>query len=250
MSCITRFCGPPFTLLHNVKMLRMNKRRELYYSCRRMAEVSLIRLKADLFRRVQLSRHIGHYGFLIRICELVFHMLLPDQQGKDSKFRNVLKDDLYMPGLFEKFLRNFYRIELTGFKAQSESMKWIAMAPKTSHLEFLPRMITDITLRSQERTIVTDAKYYSDFLAGGQYGPKVDPAHLYQLLTYLHHIRIREPEKLVSGLIVYPAADHSGRLEYRLLDIPVTVATVDLAAEWPNIHRELLGLIPIWPSAA
>ena len=221
------------------------QRRELIYSWRQMKEVSLIRLKADLFRRVQFSRHISHYGFLMRICELVFHMLLPDQQCRGSKFRNVLKDDLYMPGLFEKFLRNFYRIELTGYKAQSESMKWIAVAPQISHLEYLPRMITDITLRSQESTIVADAKYYSDFLAGGQRAPKAHSANLYQLLTYLNHIYIREPEKLVSGLLVYPAADRTGRLEYRLLDIPVTVATVDLGAEWPNIHRELLGLIPI-----
>lgn len=33
------------------------------------------------------------------------------------------------------------------------------------------------------------------------------------------------------------------RLKYRLLRTPLTVATVDLSADWPEIHDELIALI-------
>ncbi len=104
-------------------------------------------------------------------------------------------------------------------------------------------MKTDITLRSADRTIVADAKYYKEILAGGQYSSKVRSAHLYQLSTYLAHVSRNEPEQRLSGLLIYPTSGQSLRLSYRLLGTPVTVATVDLSAEWPAIHDELIALV-------
>jgi len=104
-------------------------------------------------------------------------------------------------------------------------------------------MKTDITLRSGNRTIVADAKFYKEVLKGGRYDPKVQSAHLYQLSTYLAHVREKEPSQDLSGLLIYPSGSQSLRLRYRLLGTPVTVATVDLSAEWPSIHEELIELI-------
>ncbi len=132
---------------------------------------------------------------------------------------------------------------LTGYSAASEIMPWLAEAEDKADLAYLPIMKTDITLRSGKRTIVADAKYYKEILAGGRYDPKVRSAHLYQLSTYLAHVREKEPEQDLSGLLIYPTGGQSLRLRYRLLGTPVTVATVDLSAEWPAIHSELLELI-------
>jgi 5-methylcytosine-specific restriction enzyme subunit McrC len=104
-------------------------------------------------------------------------------------------------------------------------------------------MKTDITLRANSRAIVADAKYYKEILAGGRYDPKLRSAHLYQLTTYLSHMRHNEPDLQHSGLLIYPTAGQSLRLRYRLLGMPVTVATVDLGAEWPAIHAELIELV-------
>lgn len=216
---------------------------EVQLTARRMAGVSSIRLSADLFRRVQLSRNTSQYGFLMRVCELVFHALLPDDQGEGSKFQSIVEDEKRMPALFEDFLRNFYRSELPGYSVASEIMPWLAETEEDADLAYLPVMKTDITLRSRDRTIVADAKYYKEVLAGGRYDPKVRSDHLYQLSTYLAHTREREPERDVLGLLIYPAIGPSLRLSYRLLGLPVTIATVDLSAEWPAIHDELIGLI-------
>jgi len=167
--------------LANCKDVRKSLRHELKTSARRMAGVSQIRLSASLFRRVQLSRNTSQYGFLMRVCELVFHALLPDEQGASSKFQNILDNERLMPSLFEDFLRNFYRSELPGYSAKAENMSWLAEAADEADLAYLPIMKTDITLRSKHRTIIADAKYYKDILSGGRYDPKVNPDHLYQL---------------------------------------------------------------------
>lgn len=153
-----------------------------------------------------------------------------------------------MSALFEDFLRNFYRSELLSYSAASEIMPWLADAEDEADLAYLPIMKTDITLRSRARTVVADAKYYKEILAGGRYDPKVRSAHLYQLSTYLAHVREKEPRQDLAGLLIYPTGGQSLRLHYRLLGTPVTVATVDLSAEWPEIHAELIGLIE--PAAA
>jgi 5-methylcytosine-specific restriction enzyme subunit McrC len=218
-------------------------RHELKMNAQRMAAVSPIRLSADIFHRVQLSRNTSQYGFLMRVCELVFHSRLPDDQGSGSKFQSILEDEVRLPALFEEFLRNFYRSELSGYSAASEIMSWQADAENEDDLAYLPIMKTDITLRSNDQTIVADAKYYKEALTGGRYSAKIQSAHLYQISTYIEHARRNEPDKPIAGLLIYPSNGQSLRLRYRLMGSRVTVATINLAAEWPDIHTELLEVI-------
>ncbi len=198
-------------------------RYKLMTSARRMVSVSPIRLSANLFHRVQLSRNTSQYGFLMRVCEFVYHALLPDEKGGGTKFLSILEDEMRMSTVFEDFLRNFYRSELPDYSVASEIMHWSAEAENEADLTFLPIMKTDITLRSDVRTIVADAKYYKEILAGGRYDPKVRPAHLYQLSIYLAHMRKKEPRQDLSGLLIYPSSGQSLRLSYRLL---VSVASI------------------------
>ncbi len=148
-----------------------------------------------------------------------------------------------MSTVFEDFLRNFYRSELPGYTAVAENMNWQAEAEDEADLAYLPIMKTDFTLRSGRYTIVADAKYYRNMLTAWKGKPKVQAAHLYQLSSYLAHVREQEPDQDVSGLLIYPANGQSLCLKYQLLGTPVTVATVDLSADWQDIHAELIGLI-------
>jgi 5-methylcytosine-specific restriction enzyme subunit McrC len=230
--------------LANCSDVKKALRHELQTSAKRMTGVSPIRLSSEQFKRVQLSRNTSQYGFLMRVCELVFHALLPDEQGGGSKFQSILEDETRMPALFEDFLRNFYRSELPGYSAASENMRWKAEAEDEADLAYLPIMKTDITLRSGKRTIVADAKYYRNMLTAWQGKPTIQSDHLYQLSAYLAHVRENEPTQDVSGLLIYPANGRSLKLKYNLVGVPVMVATVDLSAEWKSIHAELIELIP------
>jgi 5-methylcytosine-specific restriction enzyme subunit McrC len=218
-------------------------RHDLQSTARKMVGVSRIRLSANLFSQVQVSRNTSQYRFLMRVCELVFRALLPDDQGRGSNFRSILDDEIRMSALFEDFLRNFYRAELPGYVAKSEIMPWLAEAENEADLAYLPIMKTDITLRSRTRTIVADAKYYRETLSGGRYDPKVRAAHLYQLAAYLRHASLRDPDKELFGLLIYPCVGQPLRLSYKLFDTPVIIATVNLGAEWQDIHDELIELI-------
>src|SRR5262249_17463759 len=99
-------------------------------------------------------------------------------------------------------------------------------------------------------TIIIDAKFYKDALAPSPYGKRVRSQHLYQLITYLRHARIRQKGTGLSGMLIYPKVDRSLRLRYRLLGIPVMVVTVDLSQEWPKIENELHDLLDDCASAA
>jgi len=229
--------------LANCSNIKKSLRHELQKSAKRMPGVSPIRLSPDLFHRVQLSRNTSQYSFLMRVCELSFHALLPDEQGSGSKFLNVLEDETRMSTVFEDFLRNFYKSELPSYAVAAENMFWHAEAEDEADLAYLPIMKTDITLRSGDRTIVADAKYHEEMLKARWGKPKVKSADLYQLSSYLAHVCDKEPSQEVSGLLIYPANGQTLCLNYRLLGTPVTVATVDLSADWQNIHAELIDLV-------
>jgi len=215
----------------------------LFSITKRMAEVETIRLTPSDFIRIQLSRNNAHYRLAIRVCELLFCLQLPDSDGSGPRFRNLLDDEQRMRAIFEDFLRNFYRIELAGFSSASEIMTWAATAMHAPDLDLLPVMKTDITLRSGSRTIIADAKYYREALAGGRFNPKIQSPHLYQLSTYLAHEKLRNAGQPISGILIYPATRDRMRYRYQLLGFNILVTSVNLAVDWQSIHAELIDIV-------
>jgi 5-methylcytosine-specific restriction enzyme subunit McrC len=206
-------------------------------------EVEDVRLSASHFRRIAVSRNNREYIFLMRLCEFIFWSLMPDERGAKARFQHVLDDELRMSAIFEDFLRNFFQLHRSEYRVRAESTAWHVSGSNQDDLSLLPRMITDITLRQPNHTIIIDAKFYRNALVQSPYGERVRSQHLYQLITYLQHERVRQNSKGLSGMLIYPDVGRSLRLRYRLLDIPVLVATVDLGQGWRNIEAELHSLL-------
>ncbi|WP_213737048.1 hypothetical protein [Bradyrhizobium sp. dw_411] len=213
-------------------------------------DVEDIRLSASDFRRIAVSRNNRQYVFLMRLCEFVYWSLMPDERGARSRFQHVLDDEVRMSAVFETFLRNFFQFHRTEYRVRAESPTWHVTDATQDDLALLPRMITDITLRQSDHTIIIDAKYYKTTLAKGLYGERVKSDNLYQLITYLQHERNSQKDRALSGMLLYPDVGRSLHLKYRLLDIPVLVATVDLAQEWRAIEKQLHGLLEDCAAAA
>ena len=74
---------------------------------RKMTEVTDLPLSRDLFRPLQLSRNSGHYGLLMKICEMILVLALPEEHGKGSRFLAVLEDETRMSAVFELFCAEF-----------------------------------------------------------------------------------------------------------------------------------------------
>ncbi|OMG58159.1 hypothetical protein [Brevundimonas sp. ZS04] len=208
----------------------------------KLQAVSDVRLSADLFKGVQLSRNTRQYAPLMKLCELVWRAQMPDETGAGSRFADILKDEVTMSAVFEDFLRNFYAHHQTRYRVSREVMSWDAIALDEHSHGRLPIMETDITLRSRERTIVMDAKFYKETMVSRGGAGKVRSGHLYQLFAYLEHAGSRTPERPCDGVLIYPAVGIEIALRYRIRGHEVLVKTVNLDREWSEIHRELIGV--------
>jgi 5-methylcytosine-specific restriction enzyme subunit McrC len=217
---------------------------------RQFHDVADIRLSASCFRRVTVSRNSREYIFLMRLCEFLFWSLMPDERGTAARFQTVLDDEVRMSAVFEDFLRAFFQLNRPEYRVRAESSEWYETKATEDDLALLPRMVTDITLRQPGRTVIVDAKFYRKALAQSPYGERVRSQHLYQLVTYLQNERMRQDGRALSGMLIYPDVGRSLRLRYRLLGIPVLVATVDLGKEWRNIEAELHELLDDCANAA
>lgn len=229
--------------LARVKALKPSLAHDLRLLARRMEGVTVIRPALDQFQRVQLSRNTGQYAPLLQLCEMVMRNLMPDQSGDAARFAAILDDELQMSKIFEEFLRSFYRLEQRRFRSVgAETLKWDGYAVTEVSRPHLPGMITDITLRSPERVVVIDAKFYKDVLVGAHGAEKVNSGNLYQMLAYLQHTA-RATAAPVDGILLYPMNGAPVRLHYKLLGHDVQIVTVDLTQPWSVIHDQLIEVL-------
>lgn len=207
-----------------------------------LRHVERIRVTARIFRRVQLHRNNRYYRFLLNVCELLYHSKLPEQRAGQTRFRDFFRDPSRMPKVFEKFVRNFYFREQQEFEVSSIQLKWRA-AGSQDDLAVLPVMQTDVSLKSTERSIILDCKFYKEAMTGWRGGTKVHAGNLYQIYAYL-----RNAEKVLGwqgseGILLYPAVGASFDHRFMIDGHPIRVASVDLNKPWQRIHERLLQVI-------
>ncbi len=213
-----------------------------------MDGVATVPLCSSLFQSLQITGHSGQYGFLMKVCRLVLDMSLPEQGGVSGRFSDILDDEVQMNRLFEAFVRNFYRSEQSGYRVGAEVIAWDAQCAVPSHRSFLPDMITDVTLRSSEVTIVIDAKFYRETLTSRLGGsPKIRSGHLYQIQSYLTNMEgSGGHDALAEGVLLYPSpAGEELRLELQLPRHRVRVWSIDMCRPWRHVHNQLLELVSL-----
>lgn len=230
--------------LADVSSMDPSLARELHRLWTRMAGVADIRLSAAAFARVQLHRNNARYDLLLKICELAFACMIPDQEGSGYGFQNVLRDERKMARVFEDFVRNYYRASQRAFRVKPYQLEWQAVSVGTNGVGRLPAMRTDVYLESAARRIIIDTKYYADALQQHHGSPSFRSENLYQLFAYLRNDAIAEPALAVAeGMLLYPQVRQSLDTTYVVHGHRVRLATVDLAAAWPDVERRLSDLI-------
>lgn len=219
-------------------------REPLRLTWHRLREVADVRLTPRAFR-LQLPRNNSGYRFLIDVCRLLHRHLIPDPATGGLTFRDFSRDERRMRALFERFIRNFYRRHAAGFDVAGEVLRWERTTGPTADVGFLPRMRTDVCLRRPRRLVVVDAKYCREPLQQYRGRWTVRSAHLYQLFAYLTNAAARAGDQTrVEGLLVYPLASQPLDLCYEMHGFPVRVRTLNLNQSWPDVHADLLSLLP------
>jgi len=207
--------------------------------------VSDLRLSKTHFRLVQTNRNNSFYGFLIKICEVIFDSTLPEGGGDQYEFSDVLRDEQKMARIFEDFVRNFLRLEQNEFRVTPLVMRWDT-ASGGEHLQLLPIMRTDIHLESENQRIIVDTKYYFDTLQSHHGKSSIHSGHLYQLFSYLKNAEaLGAAYRDVQGLLLYPAVGDKIAFGAHIQGHYIRVRTVNLDQSWQNIRADLLDAIGV-----
>ena len=155
-------------------------------------------------------------------------------------------DALVLHNIYERFVANFYRIRLTGWNVSAQKrLEWHAKDAS----ERLPRMIPDLILQeeSSNQIIILDTKFTAHSLIENQWGkPIYDSSHLYQLYAYLKsQEQLSEAHHNAIGMLLYPAVQLKLSEKIELQDHIIRIESVDLAAPWQEIERQLLKLVTL-----
>ena len=209
-----------------------------------LREVDRVFITSGLFRRVHLHRNNRFYRFLLNVCELLHESKLPEQKDGKTRFRDFVRDPKLMPGVFEKFVRNFYFREQKRFKVGAIKIDWVAEGD-TESLATLPIMRTDVSLWSAERSIILDCKFYKEAMGGWFGSEKIHAGNLYQIHSYLRNAEHKAGWKASEGILLYPAVKKSFDHSFVIAGHKVRVASVDLDQPWDVIHMRLLQVLEL-----
>lgn len=214
----------------------------LHLQSHNLNHIDSVHITSRLFQRVHLHRNNRFYRFLMNVCELIHNSRLPDQQDGTTRFQDFIRDPRQMPYLFEKFVRNFYDREQSEFKINAIQLEWNAKG-STDNLAVLPIMRTDVSLRSPERSIILDCKFYKEAMAGRYGTEKIHSTNLYQLYAYLRNAQQKKGWEDSQGMLLYPAVGEEFDYTFEIDSHPVRIASVNLDNTWKEIHERLLSLL-------
>ncbi len=217
---------------------------------RRLDGISRTRLKRNTFGQVQLGGNRRLYHFLLSVCRLLYESSLVDETTGRTAFRDFRRDEATMWALFEEFVTGFYQREQRAYRVNPGGRRvhwadagWATDADRAR----IPVMNADVILKSTERRIILDTKYYRDALAcgRGRGTGKLHSANLYQLLAYLRNRQATRPDGPVhEGVLLYPqVGDEPLRAEIRLEGFRIQARTVNLDQDWRLIHEEMLATV-------
>jgi len=250
-----RFDRFEYNVLHNqlikATLLRLTKtqsldnkiRHEVWECYWKFDGVADIELQQHQFSKVRIHRNNSFYDFILRLCKLIYESTVLNEAEGQYYFQKFIGN---MAGLFEAFMRNFYKKEQSEYRVRRENIRWAAQPLAGSDRELLPKMQTDVTLQSSTKKIVMDAKFYKETLSSNYDTEKIHSGNLYQLYAYLRNLEADSTSGLnynCEGILLYPTVRRELNQSYQIGSHTVRIATVDLAKDWREIHKRLKDII-------
>lgn len=189
--------------------------------------------------KINYNRNNHNYRLIINVCQLIHTGLITTEKTGNYKFASFIKDRA-MARLYEKFVLNFYKRELTEYKVYPSIIEW--QVDELPEDNLLPIMRTDIELISQDKKIIIDTKYYPNALTISNFGDSrtLISANLYQIFAY---VKNSEFAGRVSGMLLYPTVDYELEQRYKMSGNEIHVNTVNLGLPFDEIKRRLLQIV-------
>ncbi len=183
------------------------------------------------------------YQMLISICYLIINSLLQTTSSGIKKLMDFL-DEQHMSRLYEKFILEYYKKEYPEINTKASQIPW-QLDDEIN--DMLPIMPTDIMLTKGEKTLIIDAKYYSNTTQARYDVRKLHSGNLYQIFTYVKNKerQLRDQPHEVSGMLLYAKTDETlqPNSTYRMSGNSISVKTLDLGCDFFEIATQLNSII-------
>ena len=201
--------------------------------------VSKVKINKQSINAIRPVRGNTNLNFLINIAKYIHYNLGFDEKEGKYDLGDFIKNKMGMAAIFENFTRNFYKSKLIQSEVRSELIKWDSITEDSTY----PTMKTDITIRSENKIIIIDTKYYENMFQHHYLNPdkpKFRSSNIYQLYTYLNNLK---DDKEIVGMLLYPNTTSTIRNERIISGKKIMINNINLNQEWNKIEQELLQLL-------
>jgi 5-methylcytosine-specific restriction enzyme subunit McrC len=208
-------------------------------------EVADVQLTEATLAAAATGRAEALHRRLLGLLQLVLLGLPERANAGDALLPDFFGNPQAMGRLFEDFFRSFLSHEQTYFDVRKRRVPW-EVETTMADRALLPAMEGDALLTAPGRRVLVECKFAAHTFSSRQGGaPKLRSEHLYQLGTYLTHLR-RSPGPAPLGVLVYAQVERPFNLHYRLDGNDLHVRTIDLAQPWCAVHAALLAMAEEW----
>ena len=211
------------------------------------SSVAPLRPDAIDWARLHYQRNNRTYFVLMNLCRLVIDGHLMGDKDGSGKVKLALFDEERLCAVYESFLREYYKmhhpeIEVPGAK----ELQWDASPADQAKL---PRLITDVMLKSGNKVLIIDAKFYGEILQHKFGSASYRNANICQISTYVQSAKadVAYSRMSVEGMLLYAQTTENVKEEsFVISNNKLCVATLDLNKKFPDIAKQLDGIVDSW----
>lgn len=216
------------------------KMRRLFYSLLPyFTDVTDVELDLNLWKNVRYNRQDIRYQFIVDVCRYLYEQLLFDESSKSQTMKEV-QDEQRLSSLYEKFVYALFKRE-TKYNVSRPQIQW---SVDDEFTDALPIMQTDLVLQKEKKTLIVDAKFYSENMVARFEGgaKKQKSSNLYQIFTYINNWK-REQDETIAGMLLYAktTALNQPNHNYHIKGNQIFVVSLDLKQDFFSLKKDLLA---------
>lgn len=205
-------------LLASCRHVDVTRRKALRASLVALRDVGTLDPRRVEWERLRFHRNNASYRMLMNVCRMVVDSMLLTEHGGGNRLARF-SDSQRLHALYEHFVLEWFRTHHPELHASASVVR---REEEDGLPDFLPRLVTDVTLRGPSSTLIIDCKCYGKIL-NTHHGKRIaSPKHVNQIFSYVMH-EAHVANRPVSGMLLYALTDQ---------DSPMTEAWTDLGHDF------------------
>lgn len=210
-------------------------KRELKKSIIYFNKVDVVEPSTINWKKLMFNRNNNSYKNIIVLCELIMKGLIASDKKGTEQFKEFL-DETALHRIYENFIKAYFRKHYN-LNAGSRNLSLTEEA-----VEYIGMMKTDITLETEDRMLIIDAKFYDHILNQNRFAGSriIDMGNIYQINTYVEN-QLQQTGKDVKGMLLYAQTIDEPVINIKvpINNKDIMIRTLDLNQDWKDISGAL-----------